>query len=87
MTKKEKNHILKMATPSAQLVTQRLQAAGVPYNSTTIQTLCGGSQPMCGCQGRKYFIDGMGVKKMCGCTSTPPGMDDRPSLPRGNKKW
>jgi hypothetical protein len=64
-----------MSAPNFEQVVARLKSSGVPYNSATIQKLCG-----CGGGDEKHNMSDMYVRKMCGCG----GHDEdggKPSLP------
>lgn len=57
--------------PTFEQVTMKLKSSGVPYNSATVQK-------MCGCEGgdAKHNMSDIYVQKMCGC-----GGHSKPSVP------
>jgi hypothetical protein len=56
-----------MSTPTFEQVAMKLKSNGVPFNSTTIQN-------MCGCGGTKDNATNMSIQKMCGCGGHTPGV-------------
>jgi len=55
-------------------VTSALSAQGIPYNTQTVQQMCGGTEHYCGC-GAKPRLDGYGVMKYdCGCSAGKPSL-------------